>query len=184
MSNDSRRRSRGILSIRPVSTLKPPRKPFWNQVNNNLVALISLVLAISSLGYNTWRNEKTEMQRNWRQASFQILVEVGELNQIILLRRYFSETNSSDADTDAGGIHDPNRWVSGWGKVTMIRDLSSVMPEPMPTAGRNLFETWQQQAGNLDHQNEPDVRQQAADELLDAVEGLRSKTVTLISELT
>lgn len=52
-------------------------------------ALISLALAAISPGYNTWRNETTEMQRNWRQASFQVLIEVGELNQIVLYRRYF-----------------------------------------------------------------------------------------------
>ncbi|MBF8293263.1 MAG: hypothetical protein HW392_2090 [Steroidobacteraceae bacterium] len=38
------------------------------QLRNNLVALISLVIALSALGYNTWRNELTERNRNIRAA--------------------------------------------------------------------------------------------------------------------
>jgi hypothetical protein len=36
------------------------------QIQNNAVALISLFIAVGSLGYNTWRNETTEEQRNVR----------------------------------------------------------------------------------------------------------------------
>ena len=42
-----------VVSIRP-------------QLHNNAVALISLFVAVSSLAYNTWRNETTEAQRNIR----------------------------------------------------------------------------------------------------------------------
>ncbi|MDB6105600.1 MAG: hypothetical protein JWO52_5599, partial [Gammaproteobacteria bacterium] len=34
------------------------------QLRNNAVALTSLFIALSSLGYNTWRNERTEHNRN------------------------------------------------------------------------------------------------------------------------
>ena len=40
------------------------------QLRDNAVALISLVVALGSLGYNTWRNERTEHNRNVRK--FQI----------------------------------------------------------------------------------------------------------------
>jgi uncharacterized membrane protein YebE (DUF533 family) len=36
------------------------------QVRRNAVALISLVIAITSLGYNTWRNEASENNRTQR----------------------------------------------------------------------------------------------------------------------
>ncbi|HKL51502.1 MAG TPA: hypothetical protein VJ908_10065 [Wenzhouxiangellaceae bacterium] len=162
---------------------KRGRRPFWDQVNNNLVALISLVLAITSLGYNTWRNEKTEIQRNWRQASFQILVEVGELNQIILMRRYFPEV-AEDSENRAGEVRSPQTWVAGWGKATMIRDLTTVMPEPMPEAGQRLFETWQEHADDLDDTENEQARETASSELLDAVEHLRSSAVELIGDLS
>jgi hypothetical protein len=37
------------------------------------VALLSLAIALASLGYNTWRNETTESHRNARQAGFVVL---------------------------------------------------------------------------------------------------------------
>ncbi len=42
---------------------------FFNQIRRNTVALISLAIAVSSLSYNTWRNEKTEINRNQRIAA-------------------------------------------------------------------------------------------------------------------
>ena len=48
------------------------------QLRRNTVALISLVVAISSLSYNTWRNEATEENRNLRVAAFEILLKLGE----------------------------------------------------------------------------------------------------------
>jgi len=36
---------------------------FLEQVRRNSVALISLVVAVTSLSYNTWRNEATEHNR-------------------------------------------------------------------------------------------------------------------------
>jgi len=46
------------------------------QVRNNAVALISLLIALTSLGYNTWRNERTEHNRNSRTAAFEILTSL------------------------------------------------------------------------------------------------------------
>jgi len=44
------------------------------QIKNNLLAIISLVVAFSALGYNTWRNELTEHNRK-----ADIAVVLGEL---------------------------------------------------------------------------------------------------------
>lgn len=48
--------------------------PFKDQLQRNLVAIISLFIAVSSLGYNTWRNDKTEYNRNQRLASLEVLL--------------------------------------------------------------------------------------------------------------
>jgi len=179
------RRARGALTSRPTGGSRGGRKRFWNQVNNNLVALISLILAIASLGYNTWRNETTEVQRNWRDASFQILVEIGELNQIILMRRYFSPAEpdqSSSSQTDAT-IPQPESWVRGWGNVTMVRDISSVLPPPLPAQGQDLFDQWQEHASALHDRSDPAAREEAADTLLGSIEQLRITVVQLISDL-
>lgn len=179
------RRARGAVTPEPTDKPKRGQKRFWNQVNNNLVALISLVLAITSLGYNTWRNETTEVQRNWRDASFQILTEIGELNQIILMRRYFSpaEQTESASSQDGNRIPQPESWVRGWGNVTMVRDISTVLPEPLPAQGQQLFDQWQHHAGALHDRSDPEAREEAADTLLESIEQLRITVVQLISDL-
>ena len=68
------------------------------QIRSNAVALISLVIALSSLGYNTWRNETTESQRNIRHASFRVLETLGSLQEVVDFRYYYLpfETASSN----------------------------------------------------------------------------------------
>ncbi|MEM7054531.1 MAG: hypothetical protein AAF446_08275, partial [Pseudomonadota bacterium] len=70
-----RRRTGSSYSSKNPSTVSG----FRQQIRRHSVALISLVLAATSLAYNTWRNETSEQHRNWRQASFQVLIEAGEL---------------------------------------------------------------------------------------------------------
>lgn len=50
-----------------------------NQFQRNAVAIISLVVALTGLGYNTWCNEQTESNRNQRFASFMVLSKLNEL---------------------------------------------------------------------------------------------------------
>ena len=54
-----------------------------DQLQRNSVALISLAIAISSLGYNTWRNEASEHNRNQRVVSIEVLRNIGELQQVV-----------------------------------------------------------------------------------------------------
>ena len=58
------------------------------QIRDNLIALISVVIALSALGYNTWRNERTERNRNVRVAGIEMLREIGSLQQIIFYAHY------------------------------------------------------------------------------------------------
>jgi hypothetical protein len=59
------------------------------QLRSNAVALTSLLIALTSLGYNTWRNEHTEHNRNIRAAAFEILTKLA-------LRSRQSEWQSSN----------------------------------------------------------------------------------------
>jgi len=45
------------------------------QLRNNSLSIISLVIAISALSYNTYRNELTEVNRNIRSAGFEVSVQ-------------------------------------------------------------------------------------------------------------
>jgi len=54
-----------------------------NQLRDNMVALISLIIALSALGYTTWRNELTERNRNIQDAGFELLAQIGSLQQMM-----------------------------------------------------------------------------------------------------
>ena len=101
------------------------------QVQRNLLAIISLAVAISALSYNTWRNETSEENRNIRLASFEILVQLGKLQIITDHVHYGNASNTANP-------------ITGWGHVAMIDDLSFLMPAPLPDEAVQLKNVWQQ----------------------------------------
>ena len=111
--------------------MKNKQLSIMQQVQRNLLAIISLVVAISALGYNTWRNETTEENRNIRLASFEILVQLGKL-QIIADHVHYGNANNTANP------------ITGWGHVAMIDDLSFLMPAPLPDEAAKLKKVWQQ----------------------------------------
>ncbi len=100
------------------------------QLQRNSVALISLAIAITSLGYNTWRNEATEYNRNQRAVSIEVLRNIGELQQAV----YFSHW-----DTAQLAKGDP---LTGWSLVLTIRDLSRLLDGGVAETGTKLWRTW------------------------------------------
>ena len=109
--------------MRPYESLK-------EQVQRNLVAIISVFIAVSSLSYNTWRNEKTEHNRNLRQASFELLLKIGEMRELVYHLEYDREVIDRSAER------------TGWVTVFVIRDLASVLEDPVPEAADSLYEAW------------------------------------------
>jgi hypothetical protein len=59
----------------------------WRQLQRNLIAIISLAFAMTGLAYNTWRNEQTEENRNIREATFEVLVRLGDLSTNVVMSR-------------------------------------------------------------------------------------------------
>ena len=113
------------------------------QIHNNAVALISLFIAVGSLAYNTWRNETTEEQRNVRHASFRVLENLGELQQVVDMRYYylpFEENTEREGELR----------IRGFGNAAMIHDLMMLMPAPAPAAGETLNRQWSEYFGSLD----------------------------------
>ena len=72
------------------------------QLRANAVALLSLVVALSSLSYSTWRNERSEENRTTRQAAFQLLTALGQMQELVYHAHY-------DRDAEHGGRQDPKR---------------------------------------------------------------------------
>ncbi|MDT8388095.1 MAG: hypothetical protein RQ736_11300 [Thiogranum sp.] len=99
------------------------------QVRRNLVAIISLVVALSGLGYNTWRNQQSELNSNIRTAGFEVLTQVGELQRVVFFSHY-------DQHPEYGNPR------NGWAHILTIHDLSQVIPEPVPGEADRLKTVW------------------------------------------
>jgi hypothetical protein len=99
------------------------------QLRNNAVALTSLVIALASLGYNTWRNERTEHNRNIRAAAFEILTKLAEFERVVFLAHY-------DRDKANGNPR------TGWTYIIVINDLAQVVPGTVPPRAAALRDTW------------------------------------------
>jgi len=137
---------------------------FVEQLRRNAVALISLVVAVSSLSYNTWRNEATEDNRNLRVAAFEILLKLGELQQVIFHVHY-------DKDFDKGNPR------IGWAYVLTINDLAKVLPDAMQDAATGLLQAWGDNWDTL-----PDSTA-SLDIVMQALDGARDQTLVLLRSL-
>lgn len=170
---------------RPIRTVPRRRRPvnparshsFRSQLRRHSVALISLAVAIVSLGYNTWRNETSEVHRNWRQAAFQITIEANQLQQFVLYRRYFHDQQ----DHALKPMQDADTWIGGWAKAMGIRDLTSLLPEPLPERGQALFNAWQNNAGKLDDGGT--AAEAAEEDIIAALEDTREAVLELIDQM-
>ncbi len=140
------------------------------QVRRNAVALISLVIAITSLGYNTWRNEVTEGNRNQRWASFELLLELGDLHQIVDHIYY---------DRD---LEDKGNPRTGWAIVDLIRGVAVVIDDPVPARANALHDAWADNWGCIARRDGCD-HEESLREIEDAMEALRSDLVTHLQRL-
>lgn len=104
---------------------------FKNQMRQHSVALISLAIALSSLAYNTWRNEQTEANRNVRAAGIELLLKLGELDQVVFFSHY-------DRDEDRGNPR------SGWAYILTITDLAALTSEPPVNSSADLLRVWRE----------------------------------------
>ncbi len=136
------------------------------QLRRNAVALISLVVAITSLAYNTWRNEASEHNRNQRLVAVEMLVQLGSLYQALLDIEY---GKGSDA---------PQNLRRGWALVRSIHDLSMIAEGDLSRAGSNLLDVWESRSGDLRRSDE--MAKRAIEE---AVETMRGETHALLRSL-
>ena len=135
------------------------------QVRRNAVAIISLIIALSTLSYSTWRNEKSEDNRNYRQAAFEILIKLNELQQVVFHRRY---------DQDATTRGNPRL---GWTIVLTIDDLSQLLESPIPESSLTLKQAWS------DNWEELGESQEAVDIVLRQTDEMRQNTLNMLRSL-
>ena len=141
-----------------------PFARFKDQVQRNLVALISLFVAVTSLSYNTWRNEKSEFNRNQREASFYVLLHIGEFRELLYHLRYDPETVGDELAR------------SGWVEVLAIRDLSLLLEPPIPDAAEALLSAWED--------NWETITVKASGDAVEAeLNNMRDRTLEMLEEL-
>ncbi|ACJ30153.1 Conserved hypothetical protein [Shewanella piezotolerans WP3] len=95
-----------------------------------LTAVFSMLFALVGFSYNVWRMEITEYNNNVRSASFELLLQLSDLESIIYAAHY-------DQDIIQGS---PRK---GWIKVNLIADLSVVTEPEIQSAAEALKSNWQ-----------------------------------------
>jgi hypothetical protein len=106
------------------------------QIKNNLIAIVSLIIAITALTYNTWREEETEKNRTTRLAAFEVLKSLGQLQAIVNYTHFSPEDKKENP-------------IAGWGNIALISDLSGILPDPIPQTVNQLANTWSEQYSTL-----------------------------------
>ena len=135
------------------------------QLRRNVVALISLVVAITSLSYNTWRNEQSEENRTQRLVAIEILLKLGQLQQLVYHNHY------------DGDVEDKGNPRTGWTLVLTVRDIAQILDAPLPESAVALHGTWN------DNFNALPRSKQAKDAIEASIESLRSDTLAMLKAL-
>lgn len=135
------------------------------QLRRNTVALISLAVAITSLGYNTWRNEASEANRTQRLVAIEVLMRLGDLQQLTWHHHF-------DQDFD-----DKGNLRTGWTQVLVIRDICQILEGSLPDSTNNLWETW------MEHSDDLDTSRAANDAIIAAINDVRQDTLELLQML-
>jgi len=144
--------------------MKLNRQWLWSQLRANIVAISSMAVALTGLAYNTYRNEKTEINHTVRAAAFETLKNLGEV-QIIADYAHFKKDRLR-GDTRLG-----------WGRVTLIHDLAQVLPAPGPADADALRTAWRENVEQLEESTAAMIR------LTDEIQRMRLTTLDILGQL-
>ena len=146
----------------------PRTKIAWTmiraQVRDHMIALVSLLLALFSVSYGTWRDERTESNRNIRAATFEMLTKLSDFERAVFLAHY-------DHDFASGSPR------IGWTDVIVIHDLATVAPAPLESKAATLRNVWRD---NWEHLGEDET---SVDHIEAAIEDLRQATLSTLRGL-
>ncbi len=101
------------------------RRLRWYQA----ATLFSVMFALLGFSYNVWRMEQTEHNSSVREASFEMLLQLAELEQLVYAAHY-------DGDPVAGNPR------SGWVIVGLVVDLSSACSAEVRNRALALKALW------------------------------------------
>ena len=93
-------------------------------------SIITILLTLVGFSYNVYRLEQSEINNNIRTASFEMIKELANLEQIVYASHYEKDDIKGNPRT-------------GWVKVGVIQDLSIVCFGHKAMHTEKLFKTWQ-----------------------------------------
>lgn len=129
-----------------------------------LTALFSMLFALIGFSYNVWRMEISEYNANVRDASFEMLLQLSELELIIYAGHY-------DKDKITGN---PRK---AWVKVGLINDLSQITNPRMQKATQLLRQSWQENWQSFSTDNASTTK------IIAAIDNTREEVRFLLAEL-
>ncbi len=135
------------------------------QLRNNAVAITSVLIALASLSYNTWRNERTEHNRNIRTAAFEILTKLADFERVVFLAHYDMDENNGNPRI-------------GWTYVIVINDLAEVVPGSVAPRAVELRRVWQDNWEGLARNDDT-----AVDRIDASINNLRQATLETLRSL-
>jgi len=94
-----------------------------------ITSILSMVVAVIGFSYNAWRMELTEDNNNIRTASFEVLTQLSEMEQVIYAAHY--DKNMQDGS--------PRK---AWVKVGLIVDLSGLISQQVEMDANELKVLW------------------------------------------
>ncbi len=127
-------------------------------------AIFSVLFALVGFSYNVWRLEATELNNNRREASFELLLQLAELEQLVYAAYY-------DQDPEGGNPR------VGWVKVGLIADLSMTGGKNVHNAAEQLRSTWGSNWEALPRER------QSADAIVEAIDATRAEVHAVLFSL-
>ena len=127
-------------------------------------ALFSVLFALMGFTYNVWRMEVTERNSNVREAAFETLLQLAELEQLVFAANY-------DQDPEGGNPR------VGWVKVGLINDLSRSCSPEVAEAAVQLKSVWGRHWEPLPRERE------SANAIVEAIDATRAQVQTVLTTL-
>jgi hypothetical protein len=129
-----------------------------------LTDIFSMLFALIGFSYKVWRRDVTEQNSNIRTASFEMLLTLASLEQLVYGLHY-------DKNDTAGTARD------GWVKVGLIEDLSMLTPHVITDKTHILKITWNENWGTMIDKN------QSAENIVAAIHAVRVEISNTLQRL-
>lgn len=129
-----------------------------------ITVLFSVVFALLGFSYNVWRMEATEQNSNIRTASFEMLLVLASLEQLVYSAHY-------DGDVIEAS---PRK---GWVKVGLVDDLSVLTSPAIQNQAAALKSVWSA------HWMKMAQSRQSTDQIISAIDATRLEIKTVLSAL-